>query len=120
MIFTASSATRFNLALFLPLIVLPCLIGLCVAEYALGRAKNTFLGWILPIISFISGLIISFHGLTLQEPIGEIVLWFLIPQIPFILFLLILGVARNGQKVLSSASTNTAPDEIKRMNIQDL
>ena len=115
-----ATATRINLSLLLLIVGLPLLIGLCVAQYFLGRAKNPFLGWILPVLALLSGLIISLSRLTFQEPLAEILLWCLIPQVPTVIDLLLLGVARNGRKQSSPNAVQAFPAEMRRMNIQDL
>jgi hypothetical protein len=116
----AATATRINLSLLLLIVGLPLLIGLCIAQYFLGRAKNSFLGWIFPIMSLLIGLIVSLSGLTFQEPIGEILLWCLIPQIPTVIDLLLLGIARNVRKQSLCHTVQASPEEMRRMNIQDL
>ncbi|MBO5701474.1 MAG: hypothetical protein J6S71_03440 [Clostridia bacterium] len=118
---TAASATAstLNISMILLIIGLPLLIALCIIEFLLGRSKNPFLGWILPILFFVIALIISLQGLTFEEPAGEIILWHLIPQIPTIILFLIFGAAHYSQKETRDART-PAQNEIKRMNIQDL
>ena len=114
------NATRINIGLLLLIVGLPLLIGLCVAQYFLGRAKNPFLGWILPVLALLSGLIISLSSLTFDEPLGEILLWCLIPQVPTVIDLLLLGVARNSRKQSTPNVVQASPAEMRRMNIQDL
>ena len=88
----AATATRINLSLLLLIVGLPLLIG----------------------------LIVSLSGLTFQEPIGEILLWCLIPQIPTVIDLLLLGIARNVRKQSLCHTVQVSPEEMRRMNIQDL
>lgn len=114
-----ATVSTLNITMILLVIGLPLFIGLCIVEFLLGRAKNPFLGWIFPILSFVIALIISLQGLTFKEPVGEIILWCLIPQIPTVILFLIFGAAHYGKKK-TPASPAPARDEIKRMNIQDL
>ena len=116
---TESSAVSLNIAMVLLVIGLPALIALCLAEYFLAKATNPSVGWILPILSGVLGLILPLRELTFQEPVGEILLWFLLPQIPTLLFLLLLGTARHA-KSNTSAPAVSSSKEIKKMNIQDL
>lgn len=99
------------------LISLLLLIALCVVQYFLGRARNTFLGWILPILSFMVGAILS---LSTQGTPLELFLAFLLFQFPTVILLLILGVARYGRKKSSAPSHPSGLGEMERMNIQDL
>ncbi len=113
------TTTIVLLPLLLLLISIPVLIALFVAQFFLARAKNPFLGLILPILSFLLGLMISLLSLnsTAPNPIGPILFQLFLFQIPTVIHLLILGIARHGRKKNETASPS---EEITKMNIKDL
>lgn len=105
-------------------ILLLFLAGLVVLQIFLSKKKEKLLGLVLPIITFLYSLLVSYRsmkvyeehktyykGSFLKESIGSTILLFFIVNIPTIIFILIYILSR--QKIKRNK-------ELEKMNIQDL
>ncbi len=91
-------------------------LGFIVLQVFLSRSKSKYLGLILPIISFVIGLVITISVFLYEGAIvgGAIIVFFLM-QIPTIIYLVVYIIVRSTIK-----SKDTEKSELEKMSIQDL
>lgn len=97
-------------------LVLAIIIGSIVLQIFLSKRENKWFGRILPIISFLMSLIYPLNMATPQGGISidfvfEMLIVFLIPNIPTVVFLVIYFACRESMR---------KKKQIEKMNIQDL
>ena len=100
----------------IPLLYLALLAGACLLQIFLSKREPAFPGLILPIISFLAALLFVLNmamppeGMT-GRFIGEMLVAFLLSNIPTAIFLSIYFACRK---------RNTRKKQLDKMNIQDL
>ena len=94
------------------------LIGIAVAQcFICAKARNKFMGLIIPIIAFIGGLFVALVLMYAPAETSEFIRQILICQIPALVYLAIFVIVR---LIMKAPKDNADQNEIKKMNIQDL
>lgn len=109
------SATPYYI--FIALFVL-ILIGIAIGQcFICTKARNKFMGLIIPIIAFLGGLFVSLVVMYAPSETAEFIRQMLICQIPALVYLAIFVIVR---LITKAPKDNTDNREIQKMNIQDL
>ena len=94
------------------------LIGIAVAQcFICAKARNKFMGLIIPIIAFIGGLFVALVLMYAPAETSEFIRQILVCQIPALVYLAIFVIVR---LIMKAPKDNADQNEIKKMNIQDL
>ncbi|MBQ8496471.1 MAG: hypothetical protein IJ489_03325 [Clostridia bacterium] len=104
------------LALFTIFVLL--LIGIAALQcFICTKAKNKFMGLIIPIIACLGGLFVALVLMYAPLETSKFIRQMLICQIPALIYLAIFVIAR---LIVKEPKDNTENREIQKMNIQDL
>lgn len=99
------------------LFIIIILIGIAVLQYFIcTKAKNKFIGLLIPIIAFLGGLFVSLVLMYIPKETSEFIRQILVCQIPALVYLSIFVIILITKKIPAGETKS----EIKKMNIQDL
>ena len=104
---------RFTVFMFIFIIIM---FGLLVLQIFLSRAKNKFLGLIIPAVTLIYSFIATFGNMIYDgKNTLSIVIVFIVFNIPTFILLAVYGATKSGMK-----KAEQAEKEKTKMNIKDL
>ena len=104
---------RFTVFMFIFIIIM---FGLLVLQIFLSRAKNKFLGLIIPAVTLIYSFIATFGNMIYDgKNTLSIVVVFIVFNIPTFILLAVYGATKSGMKKVEQAEK-----EKTKMNIKDL